>query len=85
NSPLEAIWVNASNEISMKTCIEKINSEPNINNISLASYIAKKHGANWSDSSLKRFGNSLKQWSNWLNSRESGDAIPTPPGRRAQA
>ncbi|WKV52752.1 restriction endonuclease [Dickeya fangzhongdai] len=82
NSPLEAIWENAHNEKCMQTCIEKINDEPKIDNISLASYIAKKHGANWSDSSLKRFGNSLKQWSTWLNAREPSSDIPTPPGRR---
>ncbi|HGJ1956581.1 TPA: hypothetical protein ACJWM4_003714, partial [Salmonella enterica subsp. enterica serovar Newport] len=83
-SPLEAIWESAVNETCMISCIEKIKDEPQIKNTDLALYIAKKNGANWSDSSLKRFGNSLKQWATWLSLREPEKDIPKPPGRRVQ-
>ncbi|ENC9557178.1 restriction endonuclease [Aeromonas hydrophila] len=85
SSPLEAIWENANKEKCMISCIEKIKENPMVNNITLAEYIAKKHGANWAESSLKRCGNSLKQWSIWLSSRKIDGDIPPPPGRKSRS
>ncbi|GKW04118.1 hypothetical protein PEC301877_29310 [Pectobacterium carotovorum subsp. carotovorum] len=85
SSPLEAIWECANLEESLVNCIEKMGKEPNISNVMLAQHIAEKYGASWSNASLKRCGNSLKQWSSWLISRGSKSEIPYPAGKRVQS
>jgi len=82
SSTIECIWESTKKEPSMISCIEKIKSNPEIKNHELGKFIAEKNGANWGEASLRRFGNSLKQWSSWLIDRGIEEEIPEPPGRR---
>ncbi|WP_374930519.1 restriction endonuclease [Serratia marcescens] len=84
SSPLEAIWSHASKEKCLISCIGKIKKEPKISNIMLAKYISNEYDVNWNDASLKRCGNSLKQWSNWIIARGDKSDIPYPLGKRAK-
>lgn len=81
DSNQEALWLAAKKEESLCKCVEIINSEPEIKYYDLADKIAIEYGMAWSESSKKRTGSILMQWSKWIKSNDLS-SINNPPGRR---
>jgi len=77
----EAIWAAAKNETSLLKCIEIIRNDPDISLRELAGKISDEYSLNWSESSKKRNGGILKQWSAWIKEGIDLSSIPQPPGR----
>ncbi|WP_210525928.1 restriction endonuclease [Pantoea ananatis] len=77
----EAIWAAAKNEKSLLKCIEIMLGEPEISLRDLAGKISDEYNLTWSESSKKRNGGILKQWSTWIKEGIDSSTIPPPPGR----
>lgn len=78
---LEAIWSLAKNDASLARCVEILNQHPDISHKNLAEKISHENMLDWSDGSLIRNGNILKQWSTWIKDGIDKSSIPFPPGR----
>ena len=81
----EAIWAAAKNESSLLRCIEITQDDPDITAKDLAGIISDDYSLNWSDGSIIRNGNILKQWSTWIKEGMDLHGIPSPPGRPIKA
>jgi hypothetical protein len=49
--------------------------------MTLGEYISIEYKNKWTTSSMRRNGNSLKQWSTWIKEGIAKFQIPVPPGR----
>ena len=76
----EALWSFTKTEPSIIKCLEIIRSNPTITNKDLGKYISDEFSVRWSESSAKRFGNSLMQWSKWVRDGIDNSCIPPLPG-----
>ena len=78
----EAVWTAAKNEPVIGDCIDFIQESPSISGPDLGEAISNKYGMGWTTGSVQRNGNSLKQWSLWVNEGVNTSNIPAPPGRK---
>ncbi|MEN2752565.1 restriction endonuclease [Psychrobacter sp. FBL11] len=74
----EALWAAAKNEKSIQQCIALLKDEPQINSKTLAKFISDEYMLNWSDGSIIRNGNILKQWSLWVIEGIESSNVPDP-------
>ncbi len=78
----EAVWTSAKNEPVIAICIDCIQENPSISGPALGKTISNKYEMGWTAGSAQRNGNSLKQWSLWINEGITTSNIPVPPGRK---
>lgn len=77
-----AIWSLAKSEPTVSKCIKKIESCDTITGFELGLYVAQEYNMTWTESSQKRNGNSLRQWSTWVKDGIDNSFVPAPPGRK---
>jgi hypothetical protein len=82
NSPLEILWVAALNEKTLKIAKRFMQENPSSSGRDLGKMLNKEFERNWSDTSIERIGNSLRQWAHWLILGDVSDSIPDPLGAR---
>ena len=80
----EAVWSLARNELVLAECINEIRKQPEISGTELGAFISKVYQLNWTAASMKRTGNSLKQWSSWIIEGVDKGSIPAAPGRKTK-
>lgn len=74
----EALWAAAKNEKSIQQCIALLKEQPQISSKKIAKFISDEYMLNWSDGSILRNGNILKQWSVWVIEGIEASNIPEP-------
>lgn len=77
----EAVWSSAKSEPLVVKCIEKMNQDSGITGSELGKFVAAQYNMRWTPASMKRNGNSLRQWSGWVKEGMVTSPIPLPPGR----
>lgn len=76
-----SIWTAASNEASIKKCVDFLTRNPSATGTEIGEYISVEFGFDWQSASKVRYGNSLRQWSRWIIEGSASPEIPSPPGR----
>lgn len=74
----EAVWAAAKNEQSIQKCIALLKEDPQVNFKTIAERMSNDYKLNWSDASIMRNGNILKQWSLWVIEGIEGSNVPEP-------
>lgn len=74
----EAVWAAAKNEQSIQKCIALLKEDPQVNFKIIAERMSYEYKLNWSDASIMRNGNILKQWSLWVIEGIEGSNVPEP-------
>ncbi|WP_136679558.1 restriction endonuclease [Neptunomonas sp. XY-337] len=77
----ESIWTSTKNEQSMIKCIEKLSEEKLSSGTDYGKFISDEFNLDWSEGTMLRGGNSLKQWSAWIKEGIEQSKIPPLPGR----
>lgn len=77
----ETVWGIAKNEKSIVKCLEILNLDSNVKGIDLGNQINVFFDLNWTQASMRRSGNALRQWSMWILEGIKKSDVPTPPGR----
>ena len=80
-SSLEIIWNAASSEKTIQLVIDYLKEHPTVEGKTVGGFVKQELECNWSASSEKRVGNSLRQWALWIMKGMRDEKIPTPPGR----
>jgi hypothetical protein len=81
-SALEILWVAASKDKTLQKAKKFLKDNPLSSGRDLGKYLNDDFERNWSDSSIDRIGNSLRQWAHWLILGETSKGIPDPLGAR---
>ena len=68
----------AVKQASLTETVRLLNCNENLSGPKLAMHIAEHFGEDWSDGSLKRTGNALKRWGNWLIECETNGSVVEP-------
>jgi hypothetical protein len=85
NSALDIVWKAALADKALKVAKAYLEKNPTSRGKNLGDYLNKKFERNWSNASVLRTGNSLRQWARWLLMGENTQKIPKPLGERARA
>ena len=80
-SSIELIWEAAIREQSVQSVVKYLRKHPTADGESVGRFVMQKFNRAWSDSSVKRVGNSLYQWASWVMKGMREEKIPEPPGR----
>ena len=80
-SSLEILWNATRNEQNVQLVIDYLKEHPTADGEDVGNYINQEFKRNWSDSSKKRIGNSLRQWASWVLMGMHQGKIPEPLGR----
>lgn len=82
-STLERLYLAAKKQTALVRAAGLLREAENITGPELAKQLAKDSNENWSESSLKRIGNSVKRWATWIIECDDGDrAIAPTEGKR---
>lgn len=82
-STLERLYLAAKKQAALVQAAGLLREAENINGPELARHLAKDTNENWSESSLKRIGNSVKRWATWIiECDDAGQAIEPTEGKR---
>ncbi len=80
-STLEIVWDAACRETAIQLVINYLEEHPTADGKTVGNYVNQKFKRDWSASSEKRIGNSLRQWGSWVLRGKQQGRIPEPPGR----
>lgn len=80
-SSLQAIWTKSNDEETLREVLDFLRTKPSASGIAVGQAVAQAYNRSWTSATLRRTGNSLRQWANWLLQGTHGRAIPTPPGQ----
>ena len=80
-SSLEIVWDAACREGTIQLIIDYLKEHPTADSKVVGNYVNQEFKRNWSVSSEKRIGNSLRQWASWVLIGMSQERIPEPLGR----
>ncbi len=80
-SSLEIVWDAACREKTIQLVIDYLKEHPTADSKVVGNYVNQEFKRNWSVSSEKRIGNSLRQWASWVLRGKQQGQIPEPPGR----
>ena len=64
----------------MEIVLELLEKDPNASGAVVGEVVAKKYEREWTPSSQKRIGISLRQWGAWLMAGKRPGSISDPPG-----
>lgn len=78
----EVVWNAALNDPIIQKSVEFLRKHQLATGYALADSINDEFQRNWSSSSKKRIGNSLRQWARWLIAGIDSGTIPAAFGRR---
>jgi len=81
-SPLEILWAAASDDKTLQKAKFFLQENPLSTGRDLGRLVNRDFERNWSDSSIERIGNSLRQWAHWLLLGGTCKDIPYPLGAR---
>jgi len=85
-SSIELVWEEANKEESLIIVKEILKNKPLTTPERIGEILSKHFKREWTESSWKRVGNSLRQWSTWLLAPLRNDStIPIPPGRTSES
>lgn len=80
--PTEAVWKKAQQEETLGLVVVSLREQPNTSAQEVGKLVGEYFSRDWKPASLKRVGNSLKQWAGWTMAPMNKDGtIPAPPGR----
>ena len=65
-SPLEIFWKAAKNDKTLQKAKKFLRENPSSSGRELGRLLNQDFERNWSESSIERIGNSLRQWAHWL-------------------
>lgn len=82
HSPLEILWKAANKDKTLQKARDFMKTNPFANGRELGIFLKKDFERNWSDASIDRIGNSLRQWAHWIILGETSKDIPDPLGAR---
>ena len=80
-STLEIIWDAACREEAIQLVIDYLEKHPTADGRTVGNYVSQEFKRDWSVSSEKRIGNSLRQWGLWVLTGKQQGRIPEPLGR----
>jgi hypothetical protein len=80
--PLEILWKAANDDKTLQKAKNFLKKNPAGSGRELGIFLNKDFERNWSDASIDRIGNSLRQWAHWLILGEASKDIPDPLGAR---
>lgn len=78
---VESVWTFAKNEPALVTCINIMEKNKFISAKGLGKKISELYNLNWTEASMQRNGNALRQWATWIHDGIKNSLIPLPPGR----
>ena len=82
-SSKELIWNEAGKEKSISIVKEILKNKPKSSPEEIGRHVSECFSRKWKESSYKRVGNALRQWTRWiLTPLRSDGSIPKPPGRK---
>lgn len=82
-STLERLYIAAKKQAALVRAAGLLRETENTTGPELARHLAKDNKENWSESSLKRIGNSVKRWATWIiECDDAGLAIEPTEGKR---
>ena len=84
SSPLEILWAASKNDGTLQKAKIFLKNNPSSSGRDLGRYLNKEFERAWSDSSIERIGNSLRQWAHWLILGDTSTGIPDPLGARSK-
>lgn len=82
SSPLEILWAAALDDKTLQKAKKFLQENPLGNGRDLGKFLNKEFERNWSDGSIERTGNSIRQWAHWLLLGDTSGDIPDPLGAR---
>ena len=80
-STLEIVWDAACREVAIQLVIDYLEKHPTADGKTVGNYVSQEFKRDWSVSSEKRIGNSLRQWGLWVLIGKRQGRIPEPLGR----
>jgi hypothetical protein len=83
-TPLEAVWRKAKDEDTLKEVIGFLQTKPTASSVSIGKAVADSYDRDWTPATLRRTGNSLRQWASWIILGTQRGEIPPPPGQAPQ-
>ena len=81
SSTLEIVWDAACQEKAIRLVIDYLGKHPTADGRAVGNYVNNQFKRDWSISSEKRIGNSLRQWGLWVLIGKRQGRIPEPLGR----
>lgn len=83
---IDSVWREADKEQSISAVKDFFNNTPSPSPEDVGKHVAETFSRKWKESSWKRVGNALRQWTIWLMKPIGTDGrIPEPPGRKASS
>jgi hypothetical protein len=82
SSPLEILWKAANEDKTLQKARGFLKKNPAASGRDLGTFLNRDFERNWSDTSIDRIGNSLRQWAHWIIIGETSSNIPEPLGAR---
>ena len=80
-SSIEIVWEAACNEKTIKSVVAFLKENPTVDRKAIGKYVDSTFKRNWSEGSVLRIGNALRQWGVWILTGSQQKQIPKPPGR----
>ncbi len=78
---LQAVWIKSKEEETLHDVLNFLQAKPSASAVAIGQAVAHAHNRSWTLSTLRRTGNSLRQWAGWLMQGTPNGEIPTPPGQ----
>lgn len=80
-SSLQAVWTKSNDEETLREVLDFLRTKPSASGVAVGQAVAQAYNRSWTPATLRRSGNSLRQWASWLLQGTHGRVIPTPPGQ----
>ncbi|MFZ1754072.1 MAG: hypothetical protein WAU10_10020, partial [Caldilineaceae bacterium] len=77
-----SVYNAAKKEPVLELVVDFLTNNPTASGTDVGAFVAKEYEREWTEASLQRIGNSLKQWGRWLLLGKDSEAIPRPLGQR---
>lgn len=81
-TPVEIVWNAALKDIVLQKVTEYLRKNPLVKGTAVGEFVRNEYQRKWSVASVKRVGNSLRQWAQWLLIGTHKNTIPEPLGRK---
>ena len=85
NSGKEIVWKAAFEDKALSVARAFLKSKPLASGKELGEFLNNRFERNWAGASIRRTGNSIRQWARWLLMTEKLGKVSNPPGRRPKA
>ena len=76
------VWNAAQKSSVLQKVVEYLRKKPSANGYDVGEFVCNEYKRDWSVASVRRIGNSLRQWAHWLMQGINKNTIPEPLGRK---